>query len=170
MVSGKKWLGKMVLKGDMQMIGYWGQEDLSKEILKDGWLIMSDLVWQDNEGYFYMVGRADDIINTSGEKVSPNEIEAVANAYSNIKECACVGIKDTEGVLGEIPILYIVGDRKLIDLNSLKQYLAQKLANYKIPHKFIFLDSLPRNSMGKVERKKLQKMWGESQNIERLNP
>ena len=167
---GEKVIGKMALKGDMQMIGYWGQEDLSKEILKDGWLIMSDLVWKDSDGYFYMIGRADDIINTAGEKVSPNEIETVVNQYLNVKESACVGVKDPDGVLGEIPIIYIVADKNLINLNSLKEYLAQKLSSYKIPSHFIFLDSLPRNAMGKIERKKLRKMWEDSKGIESLNP
>ena len=92
--------GRMALKGDMQMAGYWDMSEQTADAIQDGWLVTNDLVYLDDDGYVYMLGRADDIINVGGEKVSPVEVENVASEYDGIKECACIGVKDTEGVLG----------------------------------------------------------------------
>ena len=67
--------GRMSLKGDMQMAGYWNRPELTEETLRDGWLLTGDMVYTDQDGYVYMLGRADDIINVGGEKVSPIEVE-----------------------------------------------------------------------------------------------
>lgn len=166
-------IGKLSLKGDMQMIGYWGKPEITKEVIQDGWLVMNDLVWRDEDGYLYMVGRADDIINIGGEKLSPIEVEDITNKYPGVKESACIGVKDTEGHLGEIPILYLCLEDtsgKNFDTNLLKQEMAQKLTSYKIPQKFIYIDQLPRNAMGKIERKKLLEMWEKSRSQNQSNP
>ena len=83
----------------MVFSGYWNQEDAYNESVINGWLITKDMVWRDNDGYYYMIGRSDDIINVGGEKVAPAEVEEIAQSIVGIRECACIGVKDREGVL-----------------------------------------------------------------------
>ncbi|MDE6816796.1 MAG: acyl--CoA ligase, partial [Lachnospiraceae bacterium] len=81
MESDREHPGRMALRGPMQMSGYWGQEELTEQTLKDGWLLTGDLVYTDADGYVYMLGRIDDQINVGGEKVSPTEVENAACEY-----------------------------------------------------------------------------------------
>lgn len=157
----------MALKGSMQMEGYWNQPELTKETLVDGWLLTNDLVYLDKDGHVYMLGRADDMINVAGEKVSPVEVENVSMEYEGIKECACIGVKDEE--LGQIPVLYIVTNPSYSG-QELKQFLADKLEKYKMPKKFLFIDELTRNSMKKLDRRALKKRWDEIGEKDLFNP
>ena len=70
------------------MVGYWGLPEQTADALQDGWLVTNDLVWRDEDGFVYMLGRADDIINVGGEKASPIEIENTASLCPGIRECA----------------------------------------------------------------------------------
>lgn len=100
--------GRMALQGEMQMAGYFRLPEATADTLVDGWLYTNDMVYTDDDGYVYMLGRADDIINVGGEKVSPIEVENIAAEYGQIQECACIGVTDPEGILGQVPILYYV--------------------------------------------------------------
>lgn len=162
--------GRMALKGDMQMSGYWGQEELTARTLRDGWLITNDLVYVDKDEYVYMLGRADDIINVGGEKVSPVEVENIASEYPHIRECACVGVDDPEKVLGKIPILFVTVRDSLYSEEGLRLFLAERLERYKLPKRYISLLELPRNRIQKIDRGILKNMWasGECENL--MNP
>ena len=80
--------------------GYWNNPVTTAETLVDGWLVTGDMAYMDEDGNVYMLGRADDIINVGGEKVSPIEVENIACQYEFVKECACIGVADPEGVTG----------------------------------------------------------------------
>ncbi len=169
--SDRKHYGRMSLKGDMQMAGYWNRPALTEETLKDGWLLTGDMVYTDEEGYVYMLGRADDIINVGGEKVSPIEVESIACEYSHIGECACVGIPDPEGVLGDVPALFVIVKDNLYSQENLHTYLAGRMERYKLPRRYIQVQELPRNRMQKLDRKALKRMWEEVKGKESLmNP
>lgn len=159
--------GRMAICGDMQMVGYWNQPELTAQTLRDGWLLTGDMIYRDMDGYLYMIGRADDIINVGGEKVSPIEVENAAGEFSGISECACIGVADPEGVLGSVPILFFSSTNKCTE-ESLRKFLSSKLEKYKIPVKFIEMIELPRNAMQKVDRAALKRIWeeqGEKNNI-----
>lgn len=162
--------GRMALRGDMQMSGYWNSEVLTKQTLRDGWLLTSDMVYTDEEGYVYMLGRADDIINVGGEKVSPMEVENIAGEYSDIRECACVGVEDPNAILGMVPVLYVVPGSSHYTDEGLRLFLAERLERYKLPTHYISLPELPRNRMQKIDRKALRILWdtGMSENL--MNP
>lgn len=162
--------GRMVLRGAMQMEGYWGAEDLTKQTIIDGWLYTGDMVYRDADGYVYMLGRADDIINVGGEKVSPIEVENTAQEYEGIRECACIGASDPEGILGEIPVLFVVPEKETVDDAALTRFLSEHMEKYKIPQKFVLLDHLPRNNMKKLDRKALQRMYDEQSGVQLMNP
>lgn len=168
--SGPDVVGRLALRGQMQMVGYYGLPELTAEALQDGWLVTNDLVWRDADGFVYMLGRADDIINVGGEKASPVEIENTASECPGVVECACIGVEDTDGVLGEVPALYLVPEHSDFDPAAVTKFLSPKLEKYKLPKKFVLVDALPRNAMGKLDRKELRRMWADSGDLKLTNP
>ena len=150
--------GRLALKGDMVMSGYWNREEATKDALRDGWLVTNDLVYTDADGDVYMLGRADDIINIGGEKVSPIEIENLAGEFPAIRECACIGVPDPNETLGQIPVLFLAKGEEF-SLDELKKYLSTRVGRFKIPQKFIEVEALPRNRMKKLDRKAMRSIW-----------
>ena len=109
-----------------------------------------------------MLGRTDDMINIGGEKLSPLEVENVACEYPYMKECACIGVADTKGALGQVPVLYIAVNDGYTEAD-LRKYLASRMERFKIPHAFVEVDALPRNAMQKIDRKAIRRLWSEGQ-------
>lgn len=161
--------GRMALKGDMQMAGYWNSPELTAQTLVDGWLLTGDMAYIDGDGYIYMLGRADDIINVGGEKVSPIEVEETAGQYEAVRECACIGVEDPEGILGQIPVLFLTVKNHYTE-EGLVKFLSENLERYKIPKKFMITDVMPRNRMQKVDRKELRSMWENRDRLDLMNP
>lgn len=168
--SDREHPGRMALRGPMQMSGYWGQEELTAQTLKDGWLLTGDLVYMDAEGYVYMLGRMDDQINVGGEKVSPIEVENAASEYPHIRECACIGVPDPEEILGFVPVLYVAVRDTGYSAEDLHSFLAGRLERYKLPARYIAVQKLPRNQMQKIDRKALRAMWKTKGNEDLMNP
>lgn len=156
--TGRQYVGKLALRGEMQMIGYCSNKKATEETIRNGWIVMNDLVWQDSDGYLYMIGRADDMINVGGEKVAPKEIEDIILDSGLIYECAVIGVPDEERVTGEMPILYYKGKNRA-DADEIRAYLSRRLPNYKIPKKYIPITAIPKNAMGKTDRKSLKDMY-----------
>lgn len=161
--------GRMAIRGDMQMAGYWNQPDITAATLRNGWLITGDMVYCDEDGFLYMLGRADDIINVGGEKVSPVEVENIAGEYEGISECACIGVPDSDGILGSVPILFLTAKNNKYSEDDLRHFLSVKLEKYKVPVKFIEMVELPRNAMQKVDRRALKQRWEEQGDRNLLN-
>lgn len=153
--------GRMALRGRMQMSGYYGMPEATAETLVDGWLLTNDLVYTDSDGYVYMLGRADDIINVGGEKVAPIEIEQAAQEYAEIRECACLGVDDPDGLTGSAPILYVVPEKNFQEA-ELTKHLMNRLERFKLPKRVVPVQALPRNRMQKLDRKALKQMWLET--------
>ena len=119
----------------------------------DGWQKTNDIGYIDEDNYLYIVGRADDMIVTRGFNIHPKEIEDVINQYPGVVESCVVGKQD--GRWGELPVVFIVGN---VDNKQLKVFCRSKLSAYRVPRKFIQIDSIPKNILGKVERKKLREL------------
>ena len=158
---GPEEVGRMRLKGDLEMSGYWKREPETAAALVDGWLVTNDLVYRDEDGFVYMLGRADDMINTGGEKVSPVEVENMASGYEQVKECACVGVPDPKGILGEIPVLFVVPKADQFDEDGMTKYLSERIERFKLPQAYVMLEELPRNRMQKLDRRALRAIWEE---------
>lgn len=156
--------GRMILQGPMQMTGYYNMPEATSQALVDGWLYTNDIVYTDEDGFVYMMGRADDIINVGGEKVSPIEVENIAQEYEGAVECACIGVNDPEGILGQVPVLYVVPENSGYSEEEFSKFLGEKLERYKLPQKYIIISELPRNRMKKLDRKALYKLW-KAQNL-----
>ena len=161
--------GRMVLRGKMQMAGYYHAPEQTSEALVDGWLYTNDIVYTDEDGYVYMLGRADDIINVGGEKVSPVEVENIAAEFDEIRECACIGVDDPDGVLGKVPVLYIVLEERKFHKEELIKFLSERMERYKLPQHYVLIQKLPRNRMNKLNRKELYQLWKENGAKERMN-
>lgn len=154
----------------MEMSGYWDNPELSEETLKDGWLLTSDLVYQDEDGYIYMLGRSDDLINVGGDKVSPVEVESYASEYPHISDCACIGVPDTTGHLGEVPALFVVVKDAAYSEADIKVYLSSRMENCKVPVHYISVEEIPRNRMKKIDRKALKNLFAQIGEESLLNP
>lgn len=151
--------GRMILSGDMKMSGYYGQEDVTKETLIGDYLYTNDIVYRTEEGYVYMMGRADDIINVGGEKVSPIEVENIAGLHPEVRECACISGEDREGIFEKVPVLFVVSEKGSFDEKDMRQFLSSRMEQFKIPKYFVEIDELPRNRMLKIDRKALKEKW-----------
>lgn len=161
--------GRMTLKGDMKMVGYWNMPELSAEILVDDWLLTSDMAYMDSDGDIFMLGRADDIINVGGEKVSPIEVENIAGQYEFIRECACIGVADPDEILGQVPVLFVVTKTGYSE-DELIKFLSTKMERYKFPKEYVVLETIPRNRMQKIDRKELKNIWNNKDNFDYMNP
>ena len=152
-------LGRMALKGDMIMCGYWNDPDLTEQTINDGWVITNDIVYQDQEGYLYMLGRSDDIVKVRGENVSTIEIENIAGQFDGILECACIGVDDLDFFGGQSLVLFFVVSSINFEEKKLYNFLFNSIERYKVPMRFVSLRKIPRNKMGKIDRRKLKAIW-----------
>jgi len=155
-------VGEIQAKGARIMKGYWGDEEKSAlAITPDGWLRTGDRGWMDQDGYIYLAGRGDDVIIRGGENISPEEVEDVLHSHPKIDEAAVIGIPDPEW--GQEPRAIVVMKKgESADPEDIIQFCRERLAGFKRPRSVVFVDSLPRNHMGKVLRRELRKSHGES--------
>ncbi len=153
-VSSKENMGLLACAGAMNMKGYWRQPELTKETMRDGYIFTNDLSYIDEEGYVYVFGRKDSIINYGGIKIAPDEIEEKILKYKDIEDCCCVPKNDP--IYGQVPYLYIVV-RKGSELNrdDFMTYMRKHIDNNKLPKQIEQIDSIPRTFNGKLQRNKL---------------
>lgn len=157
--SSPERIGRISIYGGTCMAGYWNEPELTKETLLHGGVVTNDLGYLDEDGFIFLVGRANDVINVGGKKVSHFEIEDAVMSFGKIAECACVAMKDPKGILGSVPVAFIVPKQDVfIEIEALKNFLLSKLESYKVPVRYEILEELPKNYVGKIERKKLQEM------------
>jgi acyl-coenzyme A synthetase/AMP-(fatty) acid ligase len=160
--------GILHIRGPHVMLGYWHKEELSREMLKPGnlpgerILCSNDWFKMDDEGFFYFLGRTDDIIKTRGEKVSPVEIENVIYKIPGIKEVAVIGIPDE--IMGEAILAFITTpNNKEIGEKDVQKECMSKLEIFMIPKHVIKLDEMPKNSNSKIDKKELKKMYTDNE-------
>lgn len=149
--------GEIQVKGPSVFKEYWGkQEATQKSFTSDGWFLTGDIAIIEN-GYFKILGRDSvDIIKSGGYKISALEIEEVLRKHPEIKDCGVVGIPDEEW--GELVAAAIISSQKM-DLKELNSWIRERMPAYKTPRKYLFLDDLPRNAMGKVVKNDLKKQF-----------
>lgn len=146
--------GEVCVRGPHVFRGYLGEE---QPTFIDGFFRTGDMGRLDAEGYLHLTGRIKELINSGGKKISPQEVEDLLNQHPDIAECACVGLPDEHGVLGEIVTAFVVpvpGVQR-VKLMSVRRFLQGKLEDYKIPMKIIMTEALPKTASGKLQRLKL---------------
>ena len=146
-------VGELCLKSPVVTPGYWKKPDETANAIKDGWFRTGDLVRKDAEGYYYVVDRKKNMFISGGENVYPAEIESVIRSNSNVSDCAVIGVPDVKW--GEVGKAFIILKNKNISDNEIIKFCIEKTAKYKIPKYIRFVEELPRNEAGKLDRKKL---------------
>lgn len=153
-------IGEILARGPRVMTGYYKEEaKTAKAIDKEGWIHTNDMGYRDEDGYFYLAGRATDLIKRGGEYISPEELENVICTHPKIEDVAIIGVYDEEW--GELPKAVCVLKRGE-DCNGeeIMEYCRVRLASFKRPRSVIFVDELPRNPMGKVLKRELRDKFG----------
>jgi long-chain acyl-CoA synthetase len=148
-------VGELVIRGPQVMKGYFNNPDETTRALRGGWLYTGDLARRDRDGYFTIVDRKKDIIKTSGFLVFPAEIEEVLKGFPDVAEAAVIGVPDVER--GEIiKALVVARPGKELDLAALEQHCQQHLGKQKRPKQIEVVRELPKNFLGKVQRRHLR--------------
>jgi len=146
--------GEICIKGPNVIESYWKDEEMNRSI-ENGWLKTSDIGHFDEEGYLYLDGRIDDMINVGGEKVIPSEIELVVNELEGIEESVAVGIP--HNTFGQIIKLFAKKtNESKIQESEIIGYCVKKLERYKVPISIQFVDEFPRTEYGKIKRYELK--------------
>lgn len=147
-------IGEIIVQGEHVMKGYFKMPEATEKTLRGGWLHTGDLGKMDKDGYVYIVDRKKDMINVGGMNVYPREIEEQLYKHPKIREAALVATKDE--LRGEIPKAVIVLKKgESATEREIQKYCMQYFANYKIPKLVDFIDELPKNATGKIDKKSL---------------
>lgn len=160
-VSSEKNMGLLAVAGSMNMMEYYNEPELTEQVFCGDYIVTNDLGYIDREGFVYVLGRADDVINYKGIKIPPDEIENIALKYSpHIRDCACVPMPDK--MSGQVPRLFIQLDedlpREQFDFKEYRSFLTSHLEENRIPKTIEIIDSIPRTPNGKLQRKKLREL------------
>ena len=153
--------GEIIVKGKNVFLEYWQKPEATRETFtSDGWFKTGDIAIVEN-GYYRIMGRNSvDIIKSGGYKISALEIEEVLRLYDSIDDCAVVGINDDEwGELIVAAIMVIPEKQITFNEKELSDWIVQKIASYKKPRKYLMVDELPRNAMGKVVKNDVKKLF-----------
>ncbi len=158
LAEGQK--GAIQVKGENVFSGYWRMPEKTKqEFTDDGWFRTGDIGVFDTDGYLSIVGRAKDLIITGGYNVYPKEIELALDELPQVAESAVIGVPHDD--FGEAVTAVVVGKPGAkADEEKIIAALKSKLAGYKVPKRVYFVDALPRNAMGKVQKNLLRERFG----------
>jgi O-succinylbenzoic acid--CoA ligase len=148
--------GDIEVRGPTVMAGYLNRPEATREALRDGWLRTRDVGMLDERGRLTVLSRRTDLIVRGGENLYPIEIETVIASHPAVREVSVVGIADARW--GEVPVAFVVLRPGHALPGDLDGWCRRSLAGFKVPARFITLEALPRNAMGKVERTALRQL------------
>jgi malonyl-CoA/methylmalonyl-CoA synthetase len=140
--------GELLVRGPNVFAGYWRREDATAKVFtSDGFFRTGDLAQISDDGYIALLGRRSDLIISGGFNIYPREIEELLLEQEGVREAAVAGVADD--IRGEVPVAFIVGD---FDAAQLEGICRDQLASFKVPRKFVKVDSIPRTALGKVQK------------------
>ncbi|MBX9570477.1 MAG: long-chain fatty acid--CoA ligase [Candidatus Obscuribacterales bacterium] len=152
--AGPENVGELWIKGSNVMSGYYMQDEENAKCIQDGWFATGDLGWEDEEGYLYIVGRKKEMIIRGGQNIYPREIENVISRLQGVVESAVIGVPDK--FMGErVKAVIVTAAGAELSEEQVKEFCAERLAEYKVPRLVEFRSSLPKNSTGKVLKRLL---------------
>jgi acyl-CoA synthetase (AMP-forming)/AMP-acid ligase II len=149
--AGVDEIGEIVCRGDVVMSGYWNNPRATAATLKDGWLHTGDMGSFDNRGYLTLRDRSKDVVISGGSNIYPREVEEALLEHPDVVEAGVVGAPDPEW--GEVVVAFVVGE---VDAAGLDAHLLERIARFKRPKRYEFIDALPKNSYGKVLKRELR--------------
>lgn len=147
-------VGELIIRGPQLMKGYWEKEKKTKDVVKGEWLYTGDLVWKDEDHFFYYVDRKDDMIKVGAEKVHPSEVERHIVEHPDVAEAVVVSVPDE--FRGSVIKACVVPRKKgVITEKDIIAFCKDGLAPYKVPRSVDFVDEIPKNILKKPLRRKL---------------
>jgi long-chain acyl-CoA synthetase len=144
-------VGEILCRGDVVMSGYWDNPEASAATLRNGWLHTGDVGTLDEEGYLSLKDRSKDLIISGGSNVYPREVEEVLLTHPKLREVSVIGRPDREW--GEIVVAYVVGEANPGELDAL---CLARIARFKRPKHYVFVEALPKNNYGKILKTELR--------------
>lgn len=149
-------IGEAVVRAPWMMQGYYNAPDLTTQVIKSGWFYTGDLIRMDGDGYLeYVEKKSFIIVTASGLKISPWEVEEVLLSHKSIAEAAFVGVGQYPDNV--VPTAFIVPeDSQTITTDEVASFCREKLADFKLPRRYVFVDGIPRTGSGKIKRQKLR--------------
>jgi acyl-CoA synthetase (AMP-forming)/AMP-acid ligase II len=155
--------GEVVVRGPNVMRGYLGRPTDTAQVLVDGWLHTGDVGHLDADGYLTLVGRSKDMIIRGGENIYPKEIEDVLTGDPSVLVAAVIGAPDEKW--GEVVVAYVQPRPGLtVDPEDLKTRCAQSLSGYKRPTAYVVVDAIPKNAIGKIDKRALRAAHAQAAN------
>jgi long-chain acyl-CoA synthetase len=151
--------GELCVRGPQVMKGYWNRPDETAKVMTDdGFLRTGDIATMDEKGFLRIVDRKKDMINVSGLKVYPNEVEEVAGLLAGVAEAGAVGVPSVHS--GEVVKLVVVRSDPALTVAEVEAHCRKYLAAYKVPRVVEFRDQLPKTPLGKILRRELHETLG----------
>jgi fatty-acyl-CoA synthase len=144
-------IGEIVCRGDVVMSGYWNNPEATAATMQNGWLRTGDMGSFDDRGYLTLRDRSKDVVISGGSNVYPREVEEALIQHPGVTEACVVGAPDPEW--GEVVVAFVVGSASAAELDA---HLLQRIARFKRPKRYEFVDELPKNSYGKVLKRELR--------------
>jgi malonyl-CoA/methylmalonyl-CoA synthetase len=155
---GADQIGSIEVRGANVFAGYWQMpEKTAEELREDGWFLTGDLGVRDGDGYISIVGRSKDLIISGGFNVYPKEVEAIIDDLPDVQESAVIGLPHAD--FGEAVVAVVVASNPSLTQDAVNAATADKLARFKCPKAILIVDALPRNTMGKVQKKALREEY-----------
>lgn len=149
--------GLVASYGRMNMLGYWKDDAETAKVMENGFIYSNDEAYFDEDGDIILLGRKGDVINTGGNKVSPEEIEEAARKHVSVADCGCIGVPDS--IKGSVPKLFVqVKDGFDFDPIALRSHLSGLLEPYKVPEYIVEIDKIQRSFNGKILRRVLKEL------------
>jgi malonyl-CoA/methylmalonyl-CoA synthetase len=152
-------VGSVIIRGPNLFKEYWNKPEASKAAFSDGWFETGDLGTRDANGFLTLVGRKHDLIITSGYNVYPQVVERVLSECPGVKECVVVGLPDAQR--GERVAAAVIRANAGLSEDDLRAWCRERLVHYQQPKAILFVESLPRNNLGKAPRKDVRTLFGE---------
>jgi long-chain acyl-CoA synthetase len=149
--------GEIIVQGPCMMTGYFNREEASEKAMHKGWYHSGDIGYLDEDGYLWVKDRVDDMIISGGENIYPREVEDVLHAHEGVLDVAIVGQPDDRW--GESVTAFVVKKNPDVTEEELDEWCksSDSLSNYKRPRKYVFVEELPRNASGKIQKFVLRK-------------
>jgi len=148
--------GEVEVRGANVLTEYWRNSAATRESLHDGWFRTGDIAVRDADGYFTIHDRKKNMIVSGGENIYPAEIERVLLEHPLVVEAAVIGVADPRWQ--EVPVAFVVS-REAVSVEDLRAHLQSQVARFKVPRTIVFVETLPRNALGKVQHFRLKESW-----------
>ncbi|MEV4193271.1 AMP-binding protein, partial [Streptomyces toxytricini] len=153
--------GEVVYRSPQLCLGYWNAPEATRQAFRDGWFRSGDLAVRDAEGYFTVVDRVKDVINSGGVLVASRQVEDVLYTHPAVAEAAVVGLPDPRWIEAVTAVVVPRGD---VTEAELLAWARERLAHFKAPKRVLFAEALPRNASGKILKRELRDRYATSGN------